>query len=171
MRQANTATPAVITAVTPTTTPSGARATKEKATPQLKLRRRSIGPACTPAPGSDRCAHAFAATSIPATAAAAAAGSGTGLVTGWLTWPWRAVYRAAMRIGLSLPYAQLGLLLFPVVFAIAAVRLVQQDAHTSKARPSWYCWSCLRWPSSSTRCSTPPSPAPVSAPPMTTPLS
>ncbi|MDQ3466467.1 MAG: hypothetical protein M3500_17690 [Actinomycetota bacterium] len=57
------------------------------------------------------------------------------MVTGWLTWPWRAVYRAAMRIGLSLPYAQLGLLLFPVVFAIAAVRLVQQDAPHEQVAP------------------------------------
>jgi len=57
------------------------------------------------------------------------------LVAGWLTWPWRAVYRVSMRIGLSLPYAQLSLWLLPPVFVIAIVRTWRSDAPPERVIP------------------------------------
>lgn len=46
-----------------------------------------------------------------------------------------AVYRAVMRLGGTMPYAQASLLLFPVVFTIAVVRTAQLDAPPQQLIP------------------------------------
>jgi STE24 endopeptidase len=48
-----------------------------------------------------------------------------GLVVDWLSWPWRIVYRTAIRIGHALPLSGAATLLMPVVCALAIVSIVR----------------------------------------------
>jgi Zn-dependent protease with chaperone function len=58
-----------------------------------------------------------------------------GLIVDWLTWPWRAVYRAAIRLGHRLPLSGVGTLLMPAVFAVAMVNVVREDGPPEHATP------------------------------------
>lgn len=65
----------------------------------------------------------------------ATGGTRYGLLTDWLCWPWRAVYRTVMRLGGMLPYAGVSMLLLPVIFSIAIVRTAQADAPLEQLVP------------------------------------
>ncbi|MBA3411394.1 MAG: M48 family metalloprotease [Geodermatophilaceae bacterium] len=62
-------------------------------------------------------------------------GARYGLAIDWLSWPWRAGYRLVMRMYAVMPFAEAGKLLMPVVFVIAAVMLVQEDAPPKQVVP------------------------------------
>lgn len=58
-----------------------------------------------------------------------------GLLAQWLCWPWRVTYRATMRLGGTVPYAEAGTVLMPVIFVIAIVRTAQLDAPPEQLVP------------------------------------
>jgi Zn-dependent protease with chaperone function len=58
-----------------------------------------------------------------------------GLIVDWLSWPWRAVYRAATRIGHGLPLSGAGTLLMPLVFAVAIPNVVRHDGPPGRVTP------------------------------------
>ncbi len=58
-----------------------------------------------------------------------------GLIVDWLTWPWRTVYRTAIRIGHTLPLPGCGTLLMPVVFAVAIVNVVREGGPAENGVP------------------------------------
>lgn len=59
-----------------------------------------------------------------------------GLLAEWLCWPWRAIYRAVMRLGGHMPYANAAMLLLPVVFVIAIVQTAQLDGPPEQLIPA-----------------------------------
>ncbi len=58
-----------------------------------------------------------------------------GLMVEWLSWPWRAAYRALTRLGAAMPYAGAGMLLMPVVFTVAIIQTAQLDAPPERLVP------------------------------------
>lgn len=58
-----------------------------------------------------------------------------GLLVEWLSWPWRAVYRASTRLGREMPYAEVGTLLMAPAFVIAIVRTAQLHAPPEQLVP------------------------------------
>ncbi|MGI8613290.1 MAG: M48 family metalloprotease [Nocardioidaceae bacterium] len=58
-----------------------------------------------------------------------------GLLAEWLCWPWRVTYRACMRLGGTMPYAEAGMLLMPVVFMVAIAQTAQLDAPPEQLIP------------------------------------
>ena len=58
-----------------------------------------------------------------------------GLIVDWLAWPWQTVYRTAIRIGHTLPLPGGGMLLMPVVLAVAIVNVVREGGPPERVVP------------------------------------
>ncbi|SFE94456.1 M48 family metalloprotease [Blastococcus tunisiensis] len=50
-----------------------------------------------------------------------------GLIADWLTLPWQSIYRAAIRIGHTLPLSGVGTMLMPMAFVVAIVDILRED--------------------------------------------
>lgn len=57
------------------------------------------------------------------------------LTIDWLSWPWRAGLRLVLRLYAVMPFGEAAKLLMPVVFLIAAVMLVREDAPPEQIVP------------------------------------
>lgn len=61
-------------------------------------------------------------------------GARYGLAAGWLSWPWRTVYRPAIRLGQARPYLVIGVLL-PVAFVVAVFDVVRDGGPPGQVLP------------------------------------
>lgn len=61
-------------------------------------------------------------------------GARYGLAAGWLSWPWRTVYRTASRLDRVLPFPGIGVLL-PLAFVVAAFNVVRSGGPPGQAVP------------------------------------
>jgi Zn-dependent protease with chaperone function len=61
-------------------------------------------------------------------------GARYGLAAGWLSWPWRTVYRTASRLDQALPYPAIGVLL-PLAFVVAVFNVVRSGGPPGQVVP------------------------------------
>lgn len=61
-------------------------------------------------------------------------GARHGLMVGWLSWPYRAVYGSSIRLGQALPYPVIGVLL-PAAFVVAVINIVRDGGPLGQVVP------------------------------------